>query len=455
MKESSIRTQATYYHMFFKTQEPPIVISIGGSLLVTEDGVNVQFLKHLNVFIRKYIKRGKRFFLVAGGGITARRYRDAGKSVIGDLSERDLDWLGIHATRLNAHLLRTIFEDVAHPRIVENYDKKLSNWKEPLVIGAGWKPGWSTDYDAVILARDYGANLIVNLSNIDWVYDKDPRKHKDAVRIEKLTWGELEKIVGTEWSPGINSPFDPIAAQLARELKLTVIVANGEKFNNLERIIEGDSFKGTVIMPFRIDASFYNREYYTRNHGYRFTRKSSYISKFLRKIANHYRAFVIRYFIHPKNCLDVGCGTGDLVSILRTYGIDAYGVEISEHALELADKSVRPFLKHGNIVKLPYKNNEFDLVLTFDVLEHLERSTIKKAIDESIRVSRKFVMHKIFTSENLWIRIFHMRDFSHLSIFTKRFWRRKFIEHPQAALQRNSLFHLPAFMESSFLLKKK
>ena len=442
--------------MFFKTQEPPIVISIGGSLLVTEDGVNVHFLKQLNAFMRKYIKRGKRFFLVAGGGITARRYRDAGKSVIGDLSDKDLDWLGIHATRLNAHLMRTIFEDIAHPRIIENYDKKLSNWNEPIVIGAGWKPGWSTDYDAVILARDYGANLIVNLSNIDWVYDKDPNKYKDAVKIEKLTWGELETIVGTEWSPGINSPFDPIAAQLARKHRLTVIVANGDKFNNLERIIEGDSFKGTVIMPYRIDASFYDREYYIgRRGGYRFTDKSSGLSKFLIKITNHYRAIIIRYFIRPKNCLDVGCGTGNLVSILRSYGIDAYGVEISEHALEMADKSVRPFLKAGDIVDLPYEKDTFDLVLTFDVLEHLERAKIKKAIDESIRVSRKFVMHKIFTNENLWIRAFHMQDFSHLSILTKKFWRRKFLEHPQAGLQRNSLFHLPTFMESSFLLKKK
>ncbi|MDA1316789.1 MAG: UMP kinase [bacterium] len=442
--------------MIFNPQEPPIVISIGGSLLVTEDGVNVLFLKQLNAFMRKYIKRGKRFFLVAGGGITARRYRDAGKSVIGDLSDRDLDWLGIHATRLNAHLLRTIFEDIAHPRIIENYDKKLSNWHEPLVIGAGWKPGWSTDYDAVILARDYGANLIVNLSNIDWVYDKDPRKYKDAVRIEKLTWVELEKIVGTEWSPGINSPFDPIAAQLARKYRLTVIVANGDNFPNLERIIEGDSFKGTVIMPYRIDASFYDRDYYMgKINGYRFARKASGIGKFLTLIANHYRALAIRYMINPKNCLDIGCGTGDLVSILRTYGIDAYGVEISEHALDLADKSVRPFLKYGDIVKLPYENEEFDLVLTFDVLEHLERSKIKKAIDESIRVSRKFVMHKIFTNENLWIRAFHMQDFSHLSILSKRFWRRKFLEHPQAGLHRTSLFHLPTFMESSFLLKKK
>jgi len=442
--------------MPFDFKEPPIVISIGGSLLSTKDGIDTEFLKKLNVFIRKYIKRGKRFFLVAGGGVTARAYRDAGKNVVGNMKETDLDWLGIHSTRLNAHLLRTIFEDIAHPRIIENYDKKLFNWKESLVIGAGWHPGFSTDYDAVILARDYGANLIINLSNIDWVYDKDPRYNKDAKPIKKLTWGETEKIVGTKWAPGINAPFDPIAAQLARKLKLTVIVANGDNFSNLEKIIEGDNFIGTVIQPYRIDASFYDRNYYTGGcGGYRFAPKSSIVSIFFKSLAISYRAFIIRVFLRPKNCLDVGCGIGELVAKLRKFGIDAYGVEISEQALELADKSVRPFLKSGDIVNLPFKNDEFDLVLTFDVLEHLDRAKIKKAIDETIRVSSKFIMHKIYTKENYWIRAFHSKDFSHLSIFTRHFWRDKFIEHPLAVLQRNSVFRLPLLMESIFLLKKK
>lgn len=442
--------------MIFDFREPPIVISIGGSLMVTKDGIETKFLSQLNQFVRKYVKRGKRFFLVAGGGVTARDYRDAGKSVIGNMTDQDLDWLGIHATRLNAHLLRTIFEDIAHPRIIENYDKKLRDWEEPVVIGSGWKPGWSTDYDAVVLARDYGANLIINLSNIDWVYDKDPRKYKDAKAIEKLTWGELEKIVGTEWSPGINAPFDPIAAQLVRKLNLTVIVANGEKISNLDKIIDGDAFTGTVIQPYRIDASFYDRGYYNENKtGFKFTRRSSFFGKLLTKLSTYYRAFIIRYFLKPKNCLDVGCGTGELVKTLRGFGIDAFGVEISTHAIEMADKSISAFIKKGDITDIPYKDDEFDLVLTFDVLEHVERGKIKKAINETIRVSRKYIMHKIYTKENLWIRFFHSKDYSHLSIFTQKFWQRKFLEHPDASLQKNSIFRLPTFMESIFLLKKK
>ncbi len=442
--------------MLFDPKEPPIVISIGGSLIAPKEGIDPKFLAKLNEFVRTYVKQGKRFFLVSGGGRLARTYRDAGKSVIGDMTEDDLDWIGIHATRLNAHLLRTIFADIANPRIIENYDKRLNDWKEPVVIGAGWKPGWSTDYDAVMLAKDYGANLVINLSNIYYVYDKDPNKYKDAKAIKRLTWEDLEKLVGTEWSPGINAPFDPIAAQLAKKMDLTVIVTHGEDFKNLANIIEGDSFKGTVIMPYRIDASFYDREYYTGNKcGYKFAQKESFVGKWLTYIANYYRAFLIRVFLNPKSCLDVGCGTGQLVSMLRSFGIDAYGVEISEHAIELADKTIRPFLKKGDITKLPYENDEFDLVVSYDVLEHVERSKIKQAINETIRVSHKFILHKIYTRENLWMKYVHSADKSHISIFSKKFWQKLFLENDQASLLRNSFFRLPSFMESVFLLKKK
>src|SRR5690606_35520560 len=103
-----------------------------------------------------------------------------------------------------------------------------------------------------------------------------------------------------------------------------------------------------------IDASFYDREYYRGNKsGYRFVDKQSGIAKLFNMIAHYYRAFIIRINLNPKNCLDVGCGTGDLVRILRQFGIDAYGVEISDHALELADKSIRPFLKKGDMSNLP------------------------------------------------------------------------------------------------------
>ena len=442
--------------MPFTTQEPPIILSVGGSLIVPNGGIDSEFLSQLHSFVTGYVKKGKRFFLVAGGGRTARKYRDAGKEVVGTLTDEDLDWLGIHATRLNAHLLRTIFKDIAHPRIIENYDKKLFNWKEPVVIGAGWKPGWSTDYDAVMLAKDYGSNLIINMSNIDWVYDKDPSEFKDAQPIKKLTWEEMEKFVGTEWTPGTNAPFDPVASQLAKKLGLTVIVCNGKDFENMERIIECDAFKGTVIMPYRIDASFYDRAYYSGKKGeHRFSQTESGFGKFIHSMINLYRAFLIKSFLNPKTALDVGCGTGNLVKWLRFFGIDAQGVEISNDALNIADASVKPYLKEGDIIKLDYKDEEFDLVLTFDVLEHVERGKIKMAINESIRVSKKYILHKIYTRENLWITWLHARDFSHVSVFARKHWQKMFNQIESVSLLRSSFFKLPSFFETIYLLKKK
>lgn len=431
-------------------------MSVGGSLIVPDGGVDTQFLIKLNTFVRSEVKRGKRFFLVAGGGTVARHYRDAGKAVIGDIDREDLDWLGIHATRFNAHLLRTIFQDIANPRIIENYDKKLLRWKEPVVIGAGWKPGWSTDYDAVVLARDYGANLIINMSNIDWVYDRDPRKFKDAKPIKKITWEETEKLVGTKWSPGLNAPFDPVAAQLAKRLGLTVIVANGHDFKNLNAIMSGDTFKGTVIMPFKIDAGFYDREYYTGKKGeYRLGHHESIAGNIWHNLANLYRAILIKIFLNPKRVLDVGCGTGLLVKWLRKFGIEAYGLEISEYILKVVTGDLKPYLKYGDIINIPYKDQEFDLVVTFDVLEHLERSKTKKAVEETARISKKFVLHKVYTSENSWVTLFHSPDISHLSVLPKSFWHRIFSGLVDYSILRSAIFHLPSFFETIFVLRRK
>ncbi len=448
--------------MIFQSQEPPIIISVGGSLIVPNGGIDTEFLSRLNTLIRQQVAKGKRFFLIAGGGKIARWYRDAGKEIIGNVTNDDLDWLAIHLTRVNGHLLRTIFQDIAHPRIIENYDKKLKDWKEPVVIGAGWKPGWSTDYDAVVLARDYNANVIINLSNIDWIYDKDPAKYKNAKPIKRMTWDELEDLVGhlselkgQKWTPGLNAPFDPIATKLAQKLGLTVIVTNGHDFNNIKNIIEGEGFKGTVIMPFRIDAGFYNREYYMgKKGGHRFPHAESFWGKLFHSLVTLYRAILIKLFLAPKRCLDIGCGTGQLVKWLRKFGVDAYGVDISQYAIELADKEAKPFLKTGDILKLPYEDNSFDTVVSYDVLERIEQSKIREAIEESIRVSQKTIFHKIFTRENIWFNLTHRRDFSVVSFFPKKYWKRFFASFEYISILQPP-FNLPSFIETKFLLRKK
>lgn len=225
--------------------EKLIIVSLGGSLIVPKGGIDFKFLKKFKQLIEASAKGGYKFVIVCGGGITARDYQKAAKKV-SKLTRDDLDWLGIHATRLNSHLMRTIFRDIAHPAIVKNPTEKV-NFKEKVLIGAGWKPGWSTDYDAVLLAKMYGAKKIINLTNIDYLHDKNPMIYNDAKKIKEIDWAGFRKIVGEKWDPGANTPFDPVATREAQKLGLELILANGKKINNLKKIIKGDKFIGSIV----------------------------------------------------------------------------------------------------------------------------------------------------------------------------------------------------------------
>jgi uridylate kinase len=226
-----------------------IVISLGGSLVVPTGGIDIEFLKQFNTFLRSQLAQfpNRQFFIVVGGGATARHYRDAGRNVLGhELSPDDLDWLGIHATKLNAHLIRTIFRDVANPRIVKHYDI-IRKVEEQVVVASGWKPGWSTDFCATMICEDYGAKTILNLSNIEKVHTADPRTDPHAEPIDTISWTEFRKIVGDEWIPGMNVPFDPVASKKAQELGLKVVTMKGTNLDNVKNYFDGEEFVGTVI----------------------------------------------------------------------------------------------------------------------------------------------------------------------------------------------------------------
>jgi uridylate kinase len=226
-----------------------VVISLGGSLVVTSNGIAIDFLKNLNKFIRKQLADhpDRQFFIVVGGGATARQYIEAGRAVLEhDLPGEDLDWLGIHATRLNAHLIRTIFRDIAHPYLLKHYEI-IRKVDEPVVIAAGWRPGWSTDYCAAMICEDYGVSTVINMSNIEKIYDQDPRTNPNAKPIDNITWTDFRKMVGDEWIPGMNVPFDPIASKKSESIGLKVVFIKGDNLANLQDYFDGKKFEGTVI----------------------------------------------------------------------------------------------------------------------------------------------------------------------------------------------------------------
>ncbi len=217
------------------------VMSVGGSIVVP-DNLDVDFLKNFRKLI---LESEGQFIIIVGGGKTCRNYQNAAKQVI-KLHKEDLDWLGIHSTRLNAHLLRTIFREHAYPRIITDPNEYI-DFEEKILIAAGWKPGWSTDYCAVLLGEKHNAKAVLNLTNVDYVYDKNPKKYPDAEPIKKISWNDFREIVGDVWRPGLNAPFDPIASREAQEAGIKVVIMNGKNTKNLRNYLEGEKFEGTII----------------------------------------------------------------------------------------------------------------------------------------------------------------------------------------------------------------
>lgn len=223
------------------------IISLGGSIIAPE-GVDVPFLKEFHHRITVWLQedKGRRVVLITGGGGPARTYQQAYRAVAASPTLERQDWIGIAATRLNAALVKAVFGDLCSDEVVTDPTAPFE-WTGRVLVAAGWKPGFSTDFDAVMLAERFGARTVVNLSNIAQVYTDDPKKNPDAKPLEAVSWPEFQKIVGTEWNPGLNAPFDPVATKKAAELDLSVYVAAGGNLPNLDKILRGQSFFGTVI----------------------------------------------------------------------------------------------------------------------------------------------------------------------------------------------------------------
>ena len=223
------------------------VISLGGSI-VAPDKPDTKFLKAFYQAIVQFLEENpeKKLILVTGGGAPARIYQNALKAVRDDNATSVLDWIGIRATHLNGMLVKAVLASYAPDSLVLDPTGDITFSGRVLVAG-GWKPGFSTDTDAVLLAKRFSAKTVINLSNTKMIYTDDPRKNPDAKPIERISWEDFRKMVGDEWVPGKNVPFDPVASKLAQEAGLEVIAADGRDLENTLAILEGKSFTGTLI----------------------------------------------------------------------------------------------------------------------------------------------------------------------------------------------------------------
>lgn len=218
------------------------VISLGGSLVAPND-IDIGFLKSFRHSLQKYLPK-KRFFILVGGGKVARNYQKALLEF--GAKENDRDWIGIEVTRLNAEVIKQMFGPVCYDKIIADPTKKIKTNKD-IIIGAGYKPGWSTDYVSVLIAKTYGIKTVVNLTNVDYVYDKNPSQFPGANPLKDIDWKSFERIVGDKWEPGLSMPLDPRAAKMAASLKLKVAMINGKNLDRLEDFLNDKPFIGTII----------------------------------------------------------------------------------------------------------------------------------------------------------------------------------------------------------------
>ncbi len=222
-----------------------LVIRLGGSLIVPELPDAEYLGKLRDLIIERTEKFNERFLIISGGGKTYRHYRDALRVL--NSSQEVQDWIGVYCNRFNAELIRLIFGSKAYSEVINFADQLPNTVQESIVICGADVPGHSSNHDAVMFAHKVGAQQILNLSNIDYVYDSDPKVNPSAKKYEQVSWKQYRTFIPTEWESGMNTPFDPNSSREAQELDIDVIFMKGNPINHLKNYLETGTVEGTVI----------------------------------------------------------------------------------------------------------------------------------------------------------------------------------------------------------------
>lgn len=218
-----------------------LVFSVGGSL-ICPDEIDVEYVEKFSKFLKELSEKHK-IYVVVGGGKTARKYVSCARKF--NANEFFCDLIGIEITRINACILISALNlnYMPYKTIAE-----ASESTEKIVVMGGTHPMHTTDGVSAMLSENVSADYFINLTNVDYVYDKDPRKFKDAKKFETLTYNELIKICNqTEMIASANNVMDLLAAKTIKRSAIKTLVVNGRNLDNIKKAIEGKKFIGTLI----------------------------------------------------------------------------------------------------------------------------------------------------------------------------------------------------------------
>ena len=229
-----------------------VLIKLSGEALMGEEpyGISPQFMDKVVDELAKARAQGVELGIVVGGGNIFRGVSGAAKG----MNRASADQMGMLATVINSLALQDAFlrkdiparvlsaievgtmaEPFARPRAIRHLERGRM-----VIFAAGTgNPYFTTDTAAALRALEIGAEILFKATRVDGVYDKDPYKHKDAVRIPKITYSQvLER--------GLRV-MDATAIALAKDAKLPVMVFNMLKEGNIQKAVAGQDIGSLIV----------------------------------------------------------------------------------------------------------------------------------------------------------------------------------------------------------------
>jgi len=209
-----------------------VVVSFGGSVIKKE---------HLPE-IGKLFSRVKPLAVVVGGGRLLEDY--VGFVSEHGLSKYDIDKMLIHMTYINAYLLKTFVKD---SEVFYDIDTAALWYGIKRVILGGTHPGHTTDTVTALLCEKLGERVMINITDVDGIYDRDPRKYSDAELIPRMTYAELESVIRDSREPRSHAVIDAVAVKILRRSGIELRVVGGTNIQELKKALTGKRFRDTVV----------------------------------------------------------------------------------------------------------------------------------------------------------------------------------------------------------------
>ena len=230
-----------------------VLVKFSGEALAADAGygIDTKILAYIADEIKQLVDNDIEVGIVIGGGNIIRGVSAAADGIIKRTSG---DYMGMLATVINgiafqealehigveARLQSAIkMEQIAESFIVRRAKRHLEK-KRVVIFSAGTgNPFFTTDTAATLRASEIGASILIKATKVDGVYDKDPMKFDDAVKLETLTYDQA-----------LNDHIkvmDDTAIALAKDNKLPIVVANMNEKGNLLSIVNGDYSKCSIV----------------------------------------------------------------------------------------------------------------------------------------------------------------------------------------------------------------